>query len=45
MRDTFMPTFGVSINEGSEYNLHGPEYTKKNTIVNKMSKKDYKEKY
>lgn len=29
MRDTVKPSFGVSINEGSDFNLIGPEYQTK----------------
>eukprot|EP00347_Sterkiella_histriomuscorum_P023160 403335721 len=45
MRDAMKPTFGVSLNEGSDFNLQGPEYVSKSSINNKMSKKNYQEKF
>lgn len=31
MKDTIKPTFGVSINEGNENNVQGPDYSKRLT--------------
>lgn len=50
VRDNVKPTYGVSLKEGNDFNLEGPDYATKlrNNSSNsntKMSKKEYKEKF
>ncbi|CDW73968.1 UNKNOWN [Stylonychia lemnae] len=45
VRDSVRPTYGVSIQDGPDHTMIGPDYKSKMVQYNKMSRKDYKEKY